>query len=86
MQQKPKFIVFEKNEKWWQSIASDLFTYGLAFLLMLSSWFLDQTLWTIVSISIFFLGMTLSACESKAVRITTKAEALKWANSLDEDC
>lgn len=86
MQQKPKFIVFEKNEKWWQSIVSDLFTYGLAFLLMLSSWFLEQTLWTVVSISIFFLGMTLSACESNALKITTKFEALKWANSLDDDC
>jgi hypothetical protein len=86
MQQRTKIVVFEKNETWWQSIVSDLFTYGLAFLLMLSSWFLDQIIWTIVSVSIFFLGITEAACESKAFKIETKEEAIKWANSLDDDC
>lgn len=80
-----KIIVFEKKEKYWQSIVSDVFTYGLAALLLLASWFLDQTLWTVVFISIFFFGLSLDACESKAVKISTKNEAVKWANSLDDE-
>ena len=79
-----QIVVFEKNEKWWQSIVSDLFTYALAFLLLIVSWYLDQTLWTVVAISVFFLSMTLGACESRAVKITSKEEAIKWANSLED--
>lgn len=79
-----QFVVFEKNEKWWQSIVSDIFTYALAFLLLIASWYLGQTLWTVVAISVFFLSMTSGACESRAVKLTSKDEAIKWANSLED--
>jgi 4-hydroxybenzoate polyprenyltransferase len=85
IQQKLTIVMFEKNGKWWQSMVSDVFTYGLAFFLLLSSWFLEQTLWTIVSILFFFLCITYSSCELKTVKIKTKEEAIKWANSLDDD-
>jgi len=86
MQQKPKFIVLEKKETWLQSIVSDLFTYALAFLLVFVSWLLSQTIWTIVGVGIFFISLSLGACESKATKLKTKEEAIRWANSLDDDC
>ena len=79
-----QLIVFEKKEKWWQSIVSDLFTYSLAFLLMFSSWFIEQFAWTAIAISIFLLGIMAGACESKSTKIKSKEDAIKWANSLDD--
>jgi hypothetical protein len=85
MMTKIQYVLFEKHEKWWQSIISDLFTYALAFLLMISSWFLDELAWTLASIFIFIISLTLASCESKALKITSKAEAIKWANNLQDD-
>lgn len=85
MKEQPKYVVFEKKEKWWQSIVSDLFTYSLAFLLMFSSWMLGQVLWTIVGISIFFMSLIAGACESKAKKLSNKNDAIKWANSLEDE-
>ena len=85
MREKPKFMIFEKRETLWQSIASDLVSFGLALLLMFFSAFMNQAIWVGVSVVLFafcFIGLS---SKSKWEKLKSKQEAINWANNLDED-
>jgi hypothetical protein len=86
MQEKPRFMIFEKKETCWQSIASDLTSFSLAIaFLFLSAW-LNQILWTITALILFVICLIGLATESRWVKLKTKQDAVNWANSLNDDC
>lgn len=80
-----KVIIYSDN--FWESFAEDFFTtLCVGFCIFLSSKY-DSILWEIVTIFIaclFFIGKVYFVAGSGAIKITSKKEALKWANSIKD--
>ena len=86
MQEKPIFMIFEKKETFWQSIASDLTSFSLAIVLLFLSAWLNQILWIIAALILFVFCLIGLVTESRWVKLKNKQDALNWANSLNDDC
>lgn len=81
-----KTLVIYK-ERFWESVASDLVTFSF---LALCIWFsIDQGggWWTFFTSCMFLVSVAgkMALISYRIVKIQTKAEALKWANSLTDD-
>ena len=82
---KKTIVVFK--ERLWESVASDLITFSF---LALCIWFsISQGggWWTFFTSCMFLLGLTakVSIASSRIVKINNKAEAIKWANGLEDE-
>lgn len=81
-----KTLVIYK-ERLWESVASDLVTFSF---LALCIWFsIDQGggWWAFFTSCMFLIYVSgeISMASNRVVKIQTKADALKWANSLTDD-
>lgn len=81
-----KTIVIYK-ERLWESFASDLVTFAF---LALCIWFSVSQgggWWTFFTSTMFIIALSakMSIASSRVVKINNKAEAIRWANSLEND-
>jgi hypothetical protein len=85
---KPKWIVYDRSEKLWESIASDVFTFGgLTFCIWFSK-IMGGGFWVVFTVAFFLLWCICKLPWQPAKRTTkirTKAEAKAWAKSLPDD-
>lgn len=86
--ERPKFVIYDKSETLFESVATDVTTFlGLVICMWLSHiW--GGGAWTGVTIMMFGLWCAARMPWERMSRITTmrtKAEALAWAAALPED-
>lgn len=84
--EKPKHIIFRRTESLLQSLVSDTFTFSLMGLCIYVSQ--GSTWWTFFTglMAIFFLfAKANAAMDNRTTKLHSKAEALEWANSLEDD-
>lgn len=81
-----KTLVIYK-ERLWESVASDLVTFAFLALCIWYSNRLNSDYWTFFTACLFLLSLSakIAMLGPQTVKIKTKAEALKWANSLTDD-
>ena len=74
------------RESFLQSIASDITTYGFMLLCMWYSYSSGGGWWTFFSSSLFIavLGAKVVGHNARAPRLTSKKQAIEWANSLPD--
>ena len=88
MRKRPKFIVFDRSETAAESIASDTATFlGLALCIWLS-YTLGGGVWQVICVGMFLLWTLCRMPWERASRttlLTTKREAIEWAQALDDD-
>jgi len=85
---RPKFVLYDRTESMWQSIASDAFTFcGL----LVCIWFSQRMgggVWEFVTLLMFTLWMLCCMPWERLTRTTklrTKAQAQAWAEALPDD-
>ena len=83
--------IFHRNETPIGSIASDIFTFSILIFCIWFSWRMGGGFWTFLTGGMFFICLSAKwqagpgAKASGWVKLTTKAEAIEWANSLTDD-
>lgn len=83
-----EMIIFEKTETLAESIASDVVTFLFLLLCMWFSYSQGGGWWTFFTCSMFlaFLAVKIpGGAKSRCVKLTTKKEAISWAESLPDD-
>lgn len=85
---KRESVIFEKSETMFESIFSDIVTFSFLLLCMWYSYSQGGGWWTFFTCSMFIGTLSFKSPfgERKMWRkISTKKEAVEWANSLDDD-
>ena len=86
--QMKELIIFEKKETLAEGLASDIATFGLLLLCMFASWELGGGWWTVVCTAMFLVSLYAKvkvAAQARWVKLSSKREAVAWANALPDD-
>lgn len=77
--------MFEKTETALDSICADIVTFGFLFLCMWYSYSQGGGWWTFFTCSMFLVSLSARMHRARWVKLTSKKEAVEWANSLPDD-
>lgn len=81
-------MIFEKTETMVESICSDIVTFGFLLLCMWFSYSQGGGWWTFFTCSMFLILLAVKMpgrASSRWVKLSSKKEAIKWAESLPDD-
>lgn len=88
VRERPKWVLYDRTESVWQSVASDVCTFGG---LLVCIWFSQRMgggVWEFVTLLMFTLWTLCRMPWERVTRTTklrTKAEAKAWAEALPDD-
>jgi len=88
MSMNKEIMMYEKTETMLESITSDIVTFGFLFLCMWYSYSQGGGWWTFFTCSMFLISLSVNLnriVTSRWIKLSSKQEAIEWANSLPDD-
>ena len=78
-------IVFNATQSMVESICSDIVTFAFLLLCMWFSYSQGGGWWTFITVTMFLISLAAKLPSGRQLKISSKKEALEWAQSLPDD-